>query len=89
MSLLTITMKKQHHKLLSRHAEGHVKYTIYQPLFDLMKEVQQMIPGCEYYPRENFEIKDIVKSCSEKGYTDIVLFGQRMRQPSINYNQTP
>ena len=43
-------------------------------IFDFMKELKLTIPNLEYYPRENFRIKEIIEWSKERGFTDIMVF---------------
>jgi len=38
-----------------------------------MKELKITIPNMEYYPRENFKIKDIIEWSKEREFTDIMV----------------
>jgi rRNA maturation protein Rpf1 len=42
-------------------------------IFDFMKELKITIPNMEYYPRENFKIKDIIEWSKEREFTDIMV----------------
>ena len=42
-------------------------------IFDFLKELKLTIPNLEYYPRENFRIKEIIEWSKERGYTDIIV----------------
>jgi ribosome production factor 1 len=43
-------------------------------IFDFLKELKISLPNCEYYPRENFRIKDIIEWSKERNFTDIMVF---------------
>jgi len=42
-------------------------------IFDFMKELKLTIPNLEYYPRENFRIKEIIDWSIERDFTDIIV----------------
>ena len=42
-------------------------------IFDFLKELKLTIPNLEYYPRENFRIKEIIEWSKERGNTDIIV----------------
>ena len=46
-----------------------------------MKEVKQMIPGVEYYQRDNHMIKKVIEEAKEKGFTDLMLIYEKMGKP--------
>lgn len=43
-------------------------------IFDFLKELKITIPSIEYYPRENFRLKEIIEWSKEREYTDIMVF---------------
>lgn len=43
-------------------------------IFNFLKELKLTIPNLEYYPRQNFKIREIIEWCKEKDYTDIMVF---------------
>lgn len=43
-------------------------------IFDFLKELRLTIPNLEYYPRENFRIKEIIEMAKERDFTDIMVF---------------
>ena len=47
-----------------------------------MKEIQTTIPEIYYYPRKNFEIKEIISYSINRGFTDVLIFGQHKKRPS-------
>lgn len=50
-------------------------------IFDFLKELKISIPNCEYYPRENFRIKEIIEWSKERGFTDIMVFQEKWGKP--------
>lgn len=42
-------------------------------IFDLLKELKLTIPNMEYYPRQNFRIKEVIEWSKEKDFTDIMV----------------
>lgn len=50
-------------------------------IFDFMKELKITIPNMEYYPRENFKIKDIIEWSKERGFTDIMVLQEKWGNP--------
>mmetsp|Transcript_30559 Transcript_30559/g.49041 ORF Transcript_30559/g.49041 Transcript_30559/m.49041 type:complete len:308 (-) Transcript_30559:168-1091(-) len=45
-------------------------------MYDFILELMRVIPGSSYYKRNKHEIKKIVKECSEKGFTDIIIVNE-------------
>mmetsp|Transcript_25 Transcript_25/g.62 ORF Transcript_25/g.62 Transcript_25/m.62 type:complete len:308 (-) Transcript_25:97-1020(-) len=45
-------------------------------MYDFIIEFLRVIPGSTYYQRKSHEIKKIVKECSEKGFTDILIVNE-------------
>ena len=43
-------------------------------IFNFLKELKITIPNVEYYPRENFKIRDIIEWSKERDFTDIMVF---------------
>ncbi|KAJ1605019.1 IMP4-like U3 small nucleolar ribonucleoprotein (snoRNP) [Cryptosporidium canis] len=47
-------------------------------MYTFLKEIVAIIPNCDFYKRNGFNIKDIIKEVNEKGtennYTDILIF---------------
>ena len=43
-------------------------------IFEFLKELKLTVPNLEYYPRENFRIKDIIEMSKERDFTDILVF---------------
>ncbi|OII72416.1 IMP4-like U3 small nucleolar ribonucleoprotein [Cryptosporidium ubiquitum] len=47
-------------------------------MYNFLKEIVSIIPNCDFYKRNGFNIKDIIKEVNEKGtednYTDILIF---------------
>ncbi|KAF7456265.1 putative IMP4 family U3 small nucleolar ribonucleoprotein (snoRNP) [Cryptosporidium felis] len=47
-------------------------------MYNFLKEIVSVIPNCDFYKRNGFNIKDIIKEVNEKGtqdnYTDILIF---------------
>ena len=50
-------------------------------IFDFMKELKITIPNMEYYPRENFRIKEIIEWSKERGFTDIIVLQEKWGNP--------
>ena len=46
-------------------------------IFDFLKEIKASIPGCEYYERKNFLIKDVIKQAKKEGFTALLLFYEK------------
>ena len=43
-------------------------------LFPFLKEIKLTFPNVEYYPRQNFRIKEIIEWSKERSFTHIVVF---------------
>ena len=54
-------------------------------IFDFLKEVKSAIPGCEYYERKNFMIKDVIKEAKKEGFTALLLFYEKNGIPRKYY----
>jgi len=50
-------------------------------IFDFLKELKITIPNMEYYPRENFKIKEIIEWSKERNFTDIMVFQEKWGKP--------
>lgn len=50
-------------------------------LFDFMKELKITIPNIEYYPRQNYKIKDIIEWAKERNFTDIMVLQEKWGNP--------
>ena len=50
-------------------------------IFDFMKELKITIPNMEYYPRENFRIKEIIEWSKDRGFTDILVLQEKWGNP--------
>ena len=46
-----------------------------------MKEIKDMIPGVEYYQRDNHQMKKVIEEAKTKGFTDLMLFYEKMGKP--------
>ena len=42
--------------------------------------VQETLPCAEYYKRNGFPIKKIVKFCNNRDYTDVLIFNEDRKQ---------
>ena len=40
-----------------------------------------MIPGVEYYQRDNHQMKKVIEDAKERGFTDLMLFYEKMGKP--------
>jgi ribosome production factor 1 len=49
-------------------------------LFDLLKELVCVIPNCSYYKRGDFELKKICKWAGDRGFTDLMVFGEKSKK---------
>ena len=54
---------------------------IIQKIFDFLKELKITIPNVEYYPRENYRIKEIIEWSKDRDYTDIIVFQEKWGVP--------
>lgn len=43
-------------------------------IFQFLKELKLTIPAMEYYPRQNFKLKEIIEWSKERDFTDIMVF---------------
>ena len=43
-------------------------------LFPFLKEIKLTFPNVEYYPKQNFRIKEIIEWSKERGFTHIMVF---------------
>ena len=50
-------------------------------IFNFLKELKITIPNVEYYPRQNFRIKEIIEFSKEKEFTDIMVFQEKWGKP--------
>lgn len=50
-------------------------------IFDFLKELKLALPNCEYYPRENFRIKEIIEWSKDRDFTDIMVFQEKWGNP--------
>ena len=46
-----------------------------------MKEIKLTFPNVEYYPRQNFRIKEIIEWSKERGFTHIMVFQEKWGKP--------
>ena len=46
-------------------------------IFDFLKEIKASIPGCEYYERKNFMIKNVIQQAKKEGFTALLLFYEK------------
>lgn len=63
-------------KILMTTAEKPTRH-----IFELMKEIKTMIPNAFYYPRRDFALKDICKFASNRDYTTLLVFRERLKKP--------
>jgi len=50
-------------------------------IFAFLKELKITIPNCEYYPRQNFRIKEVIEWSKERDFTDIMVFQEKWGKP--------
>jgi len=50
-------------------------------IFNFVKELKDFIPNSYFYYRKKYNLKEIVESAKEKGFTDIVIVYERLRKP--------
>lgn len=50
-------------------------------IFNFMKEIKAAFPGCEYYERKNFLIKNVIEWAKERGFTDLMLWYEKHGKP--------
>jgi len=50
-------------------------------IFKFVKELKDVIPNSYFYYRKQYNLKDIVESAKEKGFTDIIVVYERLRKP--------
>ena len=50
-------------------------------LFGFLKEVKSVFPGVEYYERKNHLVKEMIEQAKERGFTDLMLFYEKMGKP--------
>lgn len=48
-------------------------------MFNLLKELIHVIPNAFYYPRRDFGFSKICEYASNKGFTDVILFGEKLK----------
>ncbi|EGG20361.1 brix domain-containing protein [Cavenderia fasciculata] len=41
-----------------------------------VKMIEEILPNCEYFPRKDFKLKDIVKFCANRDYTDLLVVNE-------------
>lgn len=49
-------------------------------LFDFLKEIKTAFPNCAYYPRRRFTLQEISEYCSNRGYTDIMVWRENRKK---------
>ncbi len=49
-------------------------------LFSFIADLMQMIPNAFYYPRGEYDIKELVKYASNKDFTHLVVLGEKQKQ---------
>lgn len=50
-------------------------------IFKFVKELKDVIPNSYFYYRKQYNLKDIVESAKEKGFTDIIVVYERLKKP--------
>ena len=50
-------------------------------LFNFLKEVKAAFPGVEYYERKNHMVKKMIEEAKKRGFTDLMLFYEKMGKP--------
>lgn len=50
-------------------------------IFDFLKELKLTIPNMEYYPRQNFRIKEVIEWSKERDFTDIMVLQEKWGKP--------
>lgn len=56
--------------------------TCYKPskvMYNLLSELLETLPCAEYYKRNGFPLKKIVKFASNRGFTDLMVFNEDRR----------
>ena len=52
-----------------------------QKLIDFFQEFIGVIPNLEFYERRNYHIKEIIEIANNRGYTDLIVFNERNKEP--------
>ncbi len=50
-------------------------------IFNFVKELKDFIPNSYFYYRKKYNLKEIVESAKEKGFSDVVIVYERLRKP--------
>ena len=50
-------------------------------LFSFLKEVKSAFPNVEYYERKNHLVKTMIEEGKKRGFTDLMLFYEKMGKP--------
>jgi ribosome production factor 1 len=53
--------------------------TSYKPtqlMYQFLSEMLELLPAAEYYKRNGFPLKKIVQFCTNRDYTDILVFNE-------------
>lgn len=59
-------------------------------IFDFLKELKLTIPNIQYYPRQNFKIREIIEWVKKREFTDIMVFQEKNGIPhSVIWSHLP
>ena len=50
-------------------------------IYEFANEISDIFPNCEFVKRKNFDVKEIVKFCINRNYTDIIIINENNKIP--------
>ena len=50
-------------------------------IFKFIKELREVIPNCDFFPRNKYNLKEIIEQAKGEGYTAVIVVYERVKKP--------